>query len=126
MATDQNPIDGLNLSPKILDVCVAWIGAAQGLPVGDDHGGALDDLARPTQFLRPANLNAAGIEGDPAGLNLFNGHAAVLRFLPEFVDKFDEVDEIRIQKGDSTASRIHDLPAAEIAAIPVEEVQAEL
>ena len=75
----------LQFRSEILDVGITWNGASHGLPVRDDHGGALDDCPRPTELLCPADLNAAGVERDSPGLNLLDGHAAVLRFLAVFV-----------------------------------------
>lgn len=123
VSADQNPIDRLDFRSEILNVGVAGNGASHGLPVGNDHGWAFDDRACPTEFLCSANLDAAGVEGDPAGENLLNGHAVVLRFLAVFVRQLDEVNEVRVQEGDPAASRVHDSSAAEILVIPVEEVQ---
>ena len=121
--TDENSVDCLGICSEILDVCVAWDGAAHGLPVGDDHGGGFDDRARPTELLCSADLNAAGVEGDSAGLNLFDGHAAVFRFLSEFVRELDEVDEVCVEECDSGAARVDDLTTAKIEAVPVEEFE---
>ena len=123
MSTDENPIDGLAFSSKIPDISVAGDGAAHRLPVWNDHGRAFDDEACPTELLGSADLNAAGIESDSSGLNLLDGHAAVLGFLAVFVGELDEVDEIRVQERYVTTSRIDDLFATEIEAIPVEEIQ---
>lgn len=123
VAANQYPVYRLRFRSEIFDIGVTGNGASHGLPVGNDHGWGFDDRTRPTEFLRSANLNAAGVEGDPAGLNLFNGHAAILRFLAVFVRQLDEVNEVRVQEGDTVASRVHDLPAAEVETIPFEEVQ---
>ena len=120
MAADQNPINWLRFASKVLDIGVAGDGASHGLPVGNNHLWAFDDRTRPTEFLRASNLYAAGVEEYPAGENLFNGHAAILRFLAVFVRQFDEVNEIRIQEGDAIAARVHNLLAAEVEVIPVE------
>jgi len=53
-------------------------------------------LGRPARCFGPkygGDLKTTGVERDPPGLNLLDGHAAVLRSLAEFVCEFDEVDE---------------------------------
>ena len=121
MAADKNAVDGLAFRSEVLDIGVARDGAAHCLPVGNDHGWSFNDRPCPTEFLRPANLDAAGVERDAAGLNLFNGHAAVFWFFAEFVGQLDEMDEVCVEEGDATASWVNDLLAAEVEAIPVEE-----
>jgi hypothetical protein len=108
VAADENAVDGLAFRSEILNIGVAWNGASHGLSVGDDHGRSLNDGARPTEFLRAAEFNSAGIEHDAAGLNLLDGHAAVLRFFAVFVGQLDEVDEVCVEERDSAASRVCD------------------
>ena len=89
VAADENPIDGLGFCSEILDIGVARDGATHGLPVGDDHRWSLNDRPSPTKFLRSAKLDSAGVEGYPPGLNLLDGHAAVLRFPSEIVSQLN-------------------------------------
>lgn len=123
MSAYQDSIHRLGFRSEVLDIGVARNSAAHRLPVGDDHRWAFNNRARPTQFLRSLNLKAGGVEGDSARLNLLDGHTAILRLLAIFVGEFDEMDEIRVEKRDSTSSRVQCPLPAEVEAIPVEEVE---
>jgi hypothetical protein len=64
MPTNQHAVVGRRLGPKVLDICIPWIGSAHDLPVCDNCIGTFNDCARPAKFCGSPYVQPARVKGD--------------------------------------------------------------